>query len=74
MNKLYKLLVLSIFLLSTVVYAQQYTISGEVTSQTTGEKLIGANIYLEGTGIGAATDTDGKYSRSSIYAVRYRYC
>ena len=62
MNKLYNLLVLSILLLSTVVYAQQYTISGEVTSQTTGEKLIGANIYLEGTGIGAATDADGKYS------------
>ncbi len=64
MNKLYKMFILSIFLLSSVVYAQKYTISGEVTSQTTGEKLIGANIYLEGSGIGAATDADGKYSIS----------
>ena len=61
MAKLYKIIALALFLFSTMVFAQQYTISGVVTSSTTGEKLIGANVYLEGTGFGAATNADGTY-------------
>ncbi|NCS89308.1 MAG: TonB-dependent receptor [Ignavibacteria bacterium CG2_30_36_16] len=62
MAKIYKVLVLMLVLGSTLVYAQRYTISGVVTSASTGEKLLGTNVYLKGTTLGAATDIDGKYS------------
>ena len=36
-------------------------ITGKITDNTTNEPLIGANIILEGTILGAATDLDGNY-------------
>jgi len=36
-------------------------ISGKVTSKETGEPLIGANVMVDGTPYGAATDTEGNY-------------
>ena len=36
-------------------------ISGVLVDSQTGEPLIGANVYLEGTTIGAGTDLDGSY-------------
>src|SRR5690606_7134078 len=38
------------------------TIQGMVTDQETGEPLPGVNILIKGTGVGTATDIDGKYS------------
>ena len=38
------------------------TIEGKVTSKATGEPLAGANVYLQGWPIGAATDESGMYS------------
>lgn len=61
MSKLYKLIVLMV-LLTSALLAQQYTVSGVVTSAATGEKLVGANVYVKGTNLGAASDVDGKYS------------
>ena len=60
MKKLYKLSVLMLILLSTSVFAQNYTVSGVVKSAS-GETLIGANIFVKGTTIGQATDENGKY-------------
>lgn len=37
------------------------TIAGKVTAKESGEALIGANVYLKGTTIGAATDEDGMF-------------
>ncbi len=37
------------------------SIAGKVTDKSTGEPLIGANVYVEGTSIGASTDQDGMY-------------
>ena len=37
-------------------------IKGNVHDKATGETLIGANVYIEGTGFGAATDIDGNFS------------
>ena len=37
-------------------------ITGQISDNSTGEPLIGANIILEGTAIGAATDADGNYT------------
>ncbi len=36
-------------------------ITGTVTDEATGEPLIGANVLVEGTSFGAATDTEGRY-------------
>ena len=48
---------------------------GRVTSKVSGEPLIGANVIVEGTGIGTATDTEGRYVILQIppreYDIRY---
>lgn len=41
--------------------AQQYKLRGVVSDGTTGETLIGANVLLKGTTIGATTDIDGRF-------------
>jgi hypothetical protein len=61
MSKLYKIFVLMLLIASTLL-AQNYKVSGVVTSKQTGEKLVGANVYVKGTTMGAATDENGKYS------------
>lgn len=54
------------FIALTIFYFQLYAqqngeISGIITSRETGEPLIGVNIIIEGTTLGASTDLDGKY-------------
>ncbi|MCB0718709.1 MAG: TonB-dependent receptor [Bacteroidetes bacterium] len=51
---------LSLILILPAV-AQTGSISGVVVDSETGETLIGANVFLEGTTIGTTTDLDGKY-------------
>ena len=36
-------------------------IVGQVTDKNTGDPLIGVNVMIEGTDLGAATDVDGSY-------------
>ena len=45
---------------STFAFAQ--AVSGTVTDAGTGEALIGANILVKGTDVGATTNIEGKYS------------
>ncbi len=77
MAKLYKFLVFALMLVATTtLYAQNYTVSGVVTNAQTGEKLIGANVILVGTSLGAASDQNGKYSISAPagnYTLRVSY-
>jgi len=42
--------------------AQNHTISGYLSDAQSGERLIGVNIYLEGTNFGTTTNTYGFYS------------
>ena len=42
------------------------SISGIVSDSTNGSPLIGANIMLKGTSLGAATNKDGRYSIDKI--------
>ena len=53
----------ALFLVMSLTWAQQTTgkISGQVTDNA-GAGLAGANVILEGTSKGAATDNDGKYT------------
>ncbi len=57
----------SITLHSLSVLAQtNATLTGSVTDKTTKEALIGANVYLKGTSIGAVTDAKGNYLITKI--------
>ncbi len=47
-------------------------ISGNITDEQTGEPVIGANVILEGTYLGAACDIDGYFSISNIPPGEYR--
>lgn len=55
-----------IVLVSFVGTAFAGTISGKVTSASDDTPLIGANVYLKGTTMGAATDDEGKYTIEGV--------
>ena len=70
--------ILTTFLLffTTVIFAQNYTISGRITDSKTGEDLTGATIIIPGTNYGVATNTYGFYSLTlpkGNYKVSFRY-
>ncbi|MCL5018969.1 MAG: TonB-dependent receptor, partial [Patescibacteria group bacterium] len=46
-------------------------ISGKVTNKSTGEALPGVNIVVEGTQLGAATDSEGNYFIINVPAGKY---
>ncbi|MBV6511348.1 MAG: hypothetical protein FMNOHCHN_00828 [Ignavibacteriaceae bacterium] len=56
------LLILLFLFLPGILFAQKGKISGKVTDARTGEELIGVNILVVGTNIGAASDVSGRYS------------
>jgi len=63
MPKIYKFLTTVAFMWLSVGWAwAQYTVSGSVSDERTGEPLIGASINLKGTTSGAITDLDGNFS------------
>ena len=49
------------FLLPGLLLAQ-FKVSGTITDANTGDKLVGANVVVEGTETGTSTDMDGNYS------------
>ncbi len=50
-----------LFLLIIPSLAQTGKITGTINDSTSGEPLIGANVIIEGTSMGAATNTEGYY-------------
>jgi TonB-linked SusC/RagA family outer membrane protein len=62
LKKLRLLMFVFAILLVNLSYAQQKTITGTVTDQSTGEMLPGVTIVIDGTTTGTITDLDGKYS------------
>ena len=70
-RKIFTLIVLC-SLVGTFTLAQTTgRISGKVVDQQSGEPLIGANVLVEGTSYGAATDVNGEYLISQIPAGTY---
>lgn len=58
---------LSIFLMTSVgAVAQNGTISGTVTDAKTGETVVGANVVIQGTSVGAATGIDGDFIIANV--------
>lgn len=55
-----------LLLVSAYTYGQNGTISGIVTDATTGETVIGANVVIQGTTVGASTDVEGKFSIPNV--------
>ncbi len=53
--------IVATLLLPGLIFAQA-KISGSVTDASTGDKLVGANVIVEGTEVGTSTDVDGNYS------------
>ena len=56
------------FLVVSTIFAQDGTITGRVLDATNGSPLMGANVVLEGSSQGAATDTEGRYTISQVVA------
>lgn len=63
MNKSYKPILLTcvLFLFSQVAMAQ-FTVSGTITDETSGEPLIGVNVFHQQSQSGTTTDIDGNFS------------
>ena len=60
----------------TILFSSQFIwgaarISGKVTDSSTGEPLFGANLVLEGTSIGSATNAEGNYLIQDVPAGAY---
>lgn len=72
------LLILFIILfLPMQIFSQTARIAGKVTDASSGEQLPGANIFLDGTSIGVATDRYGHYRMDRVplgtYTLKTRY-
>ena len=52
---------IGMFLLSGLLLGQ-FKVSGTITDANSGDKLVGANVIVEGTETGTSTDVDGNYS------------
>ena len=59
------------FLFSSSAFSQYGSISGKITDANTGEEMIGAMIFLQGTTQGALTNENGEYEIGSIRYGRY---
>ena len=60
-NKIILTAVLAVFQM-TILFAQQRTVSGQVSSEADGMPLPGVNVLVKGTNQGTVTDFDGNYS------------
>lgn len=65
-------LLVSVFLLSSFMFAQG-TLKGIISDSLTKKPLIGANVFLVGTAIGAATNIEGEFSIKNIPEGNYSF-
>lgn len=61
---LMKLSLILVALISFSAQAQNRTVSGKITSATTGESLPGVSVLIKGTATGTVTNLDGEYKIS----------
>lgn len=77
MHRRLMLVLASLLLLPCFLFAQDGKVRGRVTAKDSGEPLIGANVVLDGTTLGAAADINGDFVILSVppgvYTVRATY-
>ena len=76
-NNIFYYITFFLIIFCSVNFAQTTgKVKGKVTD-TNGEPLVGANVLIMGTNLGAATDVDGYYNiinvRTGTYSVEFRY-
>jgi outer membrane receptor protein involved in Fe transport len=64
--KVNKFVILLLIFLTSFSYSQNIKISGQVTDAETGKPLVGANVTIIGTNIGASAGTNGHYSLTIV--------
>ena len=65
------LLLLFVLGFNTIQAQESGKISGKVSDEVTGDPLPGANVFLEGTSLGAATTVDGTYIIRQVAPGKY---
>lgn len=70
-NKRIRIIAAIVFICGNLFAGQTGKISGTITDKETGEPVIGANIIVEGTFLGAAADIDGYYFINNIPPGKY---
>jgi outer membrane receptor protein involved in Fe transport len=77
MSRILQFIFLLVLCTPLLIFAQTGKIVGKVTDAQTGEMLIGANVIIEGTNLGAATNVNGEYLILNVppgsYTVIARY-
>lgn len=61
MSRILQIILLIVFCTPILIFSQTGKVVGKVTDLESGEELIGANVFIEGTNLGAATDVSGDY-------------
>ena len=65
---IFRIITLFAIIISKMI-AESISVSGTVRNEN-GEPLVGANVYIEGTTLGVATDTQGKYRIQKVPSER----
>ena len=69
--------IIAIYITSSLLYSQSASISGTVKDNLNGDELIGANVFIQGTSLGAATANNGQYQINNVglgtYTVKVSY-
>jgi len=70
-------IIILLLVVPALLFAQDGKIRGKVTDRETGDPLIGANVVIDGTSLGASTDINGEYTILTVppgtYAVKVSY-
>ncbi|EDP72382.1 putative TonB-linked outer membrane protein [Flavobacteriales bacterium ALC-1] len=61
-----KLLSLFVLFLSVTLNGQNVNVTGTITEAASGQPLLGVNLLIKGTSIGASTDFDGKFTINDV--------
>ena len=59
-SKIVLALTLTVFMAGSLFGQTAGKVRGTVTDESTGEALVGANVLIDGTSLGAATDENGE--------------
>jgi hypothetical protein len=77
MNRITTILFLFLLLPTLALAGTTGKLTGKVTDKETGEALIGANVIVQGTSFGAATDINGEYTifnlDAGVYEIKCSY-